>query len=146
MRLTPDRLGPLLRDGKITITVVGLGRIGLPTAVLFAKAGARVLGADIDQEVVSQVNEGRCRFTDEPDLSQVLGDVVERGMLRAAVDVGRAVSQADVVIISVPTPVDDRKTPDYSAVKAASHTVGKTVREGSIVVIESTVGPGTVEN
>ena len=146
MRLTPERVGGMLKSGMITICVVGLGRIGLPTAAVFAKAGARVLGTDIKPEVVASVNEGACRFTDEPGLPEIVAEVVRSKKLEAYLDAGRAVSQADVTIISVPTPVDEGKTPDYTAVKAASHTVGKTLQDGSIVVVESTVGPGTVEN
>jgi len=146
MRLSPERVKTLLRARRLTVCVVGLGRIGLPTAAVFAKAGAKVLGADIDPDVVSLVNEGRCRFSDEPGLPEVIDLVVRERRLEALSDVGRAVSRAQVVIISVPTPVDAGKTPDYSAVKEASHMVGRTLNQGAIVVVESTVGPGTVEN
>ncbi len=135
-----------MRAGVLKVCVVGLGRIGLPTAALFAEAGALVLGADIDHRVVDATNAGLCRFSDEPGLAGVVERAVRSKKLEAHLDVGRAVSRADVVIISVPTPVDAGKTPDYSAVRDASREVGKTLKEGSIVVVESTVGPGTVEN
>lgn len=146
MRMPPERVAPLLRAGKITICVVGLGRIGLPTAAVFAKAGARVIGADIDPDAVNSVNEGECRFIDEPDLPDLVEEVVAERRLEAKLDVGLAVSMANVVIISVPTPVDAGKAPDYAAVKETSHVIGRTMREGSIVIVESTVGPGTVED
>ncbi|MDA4127879.1 MAG: nucleotide sugar dehydrogenase [Thaumarchaeota archaeon] len=146
LSFSPSRVPSLLRQGKMTIAVVGLGRIGLPTAAILSKAGALVLGADINEEVVSSVNRGRCKFVDEPGLPQMVRDQVKAGRLQATTDVRRAVSRSDISIISVPTPVDDRKTPDYTAVKAASATIGHSLRKGSVVVVESTVGPGTVEN
>ena len=146
LSLSPSKIPSLLKQGRITIAVVGLGRIGLPTAAVLSRAGARVLGADISEEVVEAVNRGRCKFVDEPGLPQMVHDQVKARRLKATTDVGKAVLRSDVSIISVPTPVDDRKTPDYSAVKTASALIGQNLTKGSIVVVESTVGPGTVEN
>ena len=144
--LSASEIASTLRKGEITIAVIGLGRIGLPTAAVFSRAGAKVIGADINSRVVSSINRGLCTFVDEPGLPQMVRDQVGAKRLQATSDNGRAVSRSDVVIISVPTPVDDRKTPDYTAVKAASAGIGKSLQRGSIVVVESTVGPGTVEN
>jgi len=142
----PSEVPSLLKGGKITISVVGLGRIGLPTAAIFSRAGARVLGVDINREVVKSVNRGKCKFVDEPGLPQMVREQVKAKRLKATMDVGWAVSRSSIDIISVPTPVDDRKTPDYTAVKSASASIGRSITRGSIVIVESTVGPGTVEN
>jgi nucleotide sugar dehydrogenase len=146
LEFNPEQGGEALKQGRISVCVVGLGRIGLPTAVIFALAGAEVLGADIDAEVVSTVNSGSSKFVDEPGLNDLLRKVVASHKLTATTDVGHAVNLSDLIIICVPTPIDLTKSPDYSHVIAASRTVGKSLRRGSIVVIESTVGPGTIEN
>jgi nucleotide sugar dehydrogenase len=134
------------KSGDATVSVVGLGRIGLPTAAVFANAGLKVVGVDINPEVVVSVNEGKCRFVDEPGLDKLVERAVKKGMLSATGDVTKALGKSDLVIICVPTPVDHTKTPDYSAVEEASKAIGKALKPGSIVIIESTVGPGTVED
>ena len=144
--LTRERAEAMLKEGRVKVAVIGLGRIGLPTAAVFARAGAAVTGVDINPQVVETLQEGSCRFADEPGLQELLSDVVKRRKLVATLDLGIAVSSSQFIIICVPTPVDQTKTPDYSAVKKTSHAVGAALREGSIVIIESTVGPGTVEN
>lgn len=136
----------LFKDRKVTICTVGLGRIGLPTAAMFASSGATVVGVDIDPEVVVNVNEGKCKFVDEPGLGDIIREPVRQGRLRATTDSSSAISESDFVIVCVPTPVDYTKTPDYSAVVSACTTIGKHIKPGAVVIIESTVGPGTVEN
>ena len=139
------KVGTLLRQGKVRVTVFGLGRIGLPTAAVFAEAGARVTGVDIMEDVVRDTNAGRCRLTDELGLPEIIKKVVSEGKLKAAVEPSEAVSKADFIIVCVPTPVDQTKTPDYSAVQKASHSIGGFLKKGSVVVIESTIGPGVAE-
>ena len=135
----------MLRKGKIRIAVIGLGRIGLPTAAAFAKAGATVVGVDVKKEVVDETNAGICWLTDELGLSDMVKEVVRNGNLRATMAAGDAISRAHFTIICVPTPVFETKTPDYSAVQKASRTLGRSLRRGSVVIVESTVGPGVVE-
>jgi UDP-N-acetyl-D-mannosaminuronic acid dehydrogenase len=119
----------LLRRGKLRIVVIGLGRIGLPTAAMFAKAGALVTGVDLKREVVSETNAGRCWLTDELGLPDLVRDSVRSGKLSATLNGGDAISHADFTIICVPTPVHETKTPDYSAIQKASRTIGKSLRE-----------------
>ena len=136
----------LLRKGKLRIAVIGLGRIGLPTAAAFAKAGAKVTGVDIKKDVVEKTNAGECWLTDELGLADLVRDAVRSGNLRATTLADDAIAKADFSIICVPTPVFETKTPDYTAVQKASRTLGKSLRKGSVVIVESTVGPGIVEN
>ena len=138
-------MGELLKKGRVRIAVIGLGRIGLPTAGVFARAGAQVMGVDVRAEVVKETNLGRCRLIDEPGLADVIKDAAKNGRLRATLDPGEAVPGADFVIVCVPTPVHDTKTPDYTAVQEASKAIGKLLRKGSVVIIESTIGPGVAE-
>jgi len=135
----------LLRNGKLRITVMGLGRIGLPTAALFARAGAKVTGVDIVPEVVEEINSGKCRFTDEPGLPEVVRGSVRAGNLRATLTPDGAISSAHFVIICVPTPVDETKSPNYSSIQKVSHAVGKSLKRGTVVIVESTIGPGIAE-
>ncbi|RLF07763.1 MAG: hypothetical protein DRJ69_06840, partial [Thermoprotei archaeon] len=86
----PHDLVGLLRRGELKVTVLGLGRIGLPTAVMFARAGAHVAGLDVDQGVVDSVNKGVCRFVDEPGLAEWLSEVVASGRLRATLNPSEA--------------------------------------------------------
>ncbi len=140
-----SRLPGLLKAGKVEVAVLGLGRIGLPTAGVFASAGAKVTGVDIKPEVVRETNAGRCWLVDEPGLAEMVKKAVAAGRLKATTDAEQAVRSAGFVIVCVPTPVDETKAPDYSAVQQACQTIGKAIRKGTIVVIESTVGPGIVE-
>jgi len=135
----------LLRRGSLNVAVVGLGRIGMPTAAIIADSGAKVTGLDIDQRLVEEINRGECRFTDEKGLPEMVRRTVRAGKLRATTSGKEAVSGADFVITCVPTPVDSNKTPDYTAVEKASREIGRWLRKGSIVIIESTVGPGVAE-
>jgi nucleotide sugar dehydrogenase len=135
-----------LKRGRICVGVVGLGRVGLPTAAIFAEVGAKVIGADINRQIVKLVNSGRCQFHDEPGLETLVEKVVKDGKFRATDDVSSAGEKSDVLIICVPTPVDEQKIPDYSAIEKACNDVAKTLKRESLVIIESTVGPGTVEN
>lgn len=146
MNLTKQQIAKALKNGKVTICVVGLGRIGLPTAALLADAGAQVLGVDINSEAVRQVNLGKSLFKDEPGLDQLVEKVTKEGSLKADVNVSAAVAKSDVVIICVPTPIDESKAPDYTAIIAACKNISKALKKGSLIVIESSVGPGTVEN
>lgn len=135
----------LLNEGTLRVAVLGLGRIGLPTAAVFAKAGAQVTGIDISEQVVKDTNAGRCRLNDEPGLLTLIKEVVNSGNLTATLDPSGAVPKAQFAIICVPTPVDEAKTPDYSAIRKAAHTIGTYLRKGSTVIIESTIGPGVAE-
>ena len=114
----------LFKDRKVKICVVGLGRIGLPTAAMFASSGATVIGVDINPEVVVSVNASKCRFVDEPGLDKIIEEPVRLGRLKATTDFSSAISEADFIIICVPTPVDYTKTPDYSAVMSDCNTIG----------------------
>ena len=144
--LTPDDIPALLQRGKIKVAVVGLGRIGLPTAALLAGAGAKVTGVDIRKEIVDDTNAGKCRLVDEPGLPEIVRKAVKSGRLRAVSEPDAAVSEAQFTLICVSTPVDDTKTPNYEAVLRASKSVGKSLKRGGVVIVESTVGPGIVEN
>ena len=120
------------------IAVIGLGYVGLPVAVAFARAGISVVGFDIDAGRVAELCKGydRTREVEKVDLCHPT--------LVYATDVSR-LADSDFYIITVPTPVDGDNNPDLGAMFRASETVGKVLRKGDIVVYESTVYPGAVE-
>lgn len=145
LSLSPENIQSYLEQGMLRVCVIGLGRIGMPTAAVFASSNANVLGVDINQRVVEAVNSGGTLFVDEPGLNEMVSEAVAKSKLFATTDIHKAVSSSDIIIVSVPTPVDETKVPDYSYIKRACRDLGRSLQEGSIVVIESSVGPGTVE-
>ncbi|MBS0246940.1 MAG: nucleotide sugar dehydrogenase [Proteobacteria bacterium] len=120
------------------ISVIGLGYVGLPVAVAFARSGATVIGFDIDARRVAELRDG-LDLTREVEAA----DLRQPTLLYStdAVDL----KKADFHIITVPTPIDDNRHPDLGAMLAASRTVGAALKTGDIVVYESTVYPGAVE-
>ena len=142
---TLDRLDARLRDNTAVVGVIGLGYVGLPVACLIADSGLRVVGVDVKPEVAAQVNAGTSTIRGrEPGLEALLREQVSAGRLRATTSYADLVS-ADVVLISVETPVSDDHQPAYDALRRACEQLGPVLAEGALVVVESTVSPGTME-
>jgi len=144
MNLSKEEIKERLSKGEIAIAVVGLGRIGLPTAYAFADSGAKVFGVDIDDNVVRKVRLGQCPLRDEPGFEE-LGQKVNHKAIEANTDVTSSVARSDVVIVCVPTAVNESKVPHCPAISDSCERIGRGLKKGSLVVIESTVGPGMVE-
>ena len=127
-----------------TCCVVGLGYIGLPTAAVLARAGHRVIGVDVNAQVVDTVNEGRIHIV-EPDLDQAVAAAVDSGALSAQL----TAPPADVFLIAVPTPfrsgVDGIPHPNIDYVLAAARAIAPVLRPGNLVLLESTSPVGTTE-
>jgi len=122
-----------------SICVIGLGYIGLPTALMFASAGLKVKGVDVDSERVRTLNDGISPF-DEEGLSSLLANAIDNQLFCAS----NEASTADYFIISVPTPFKRKsKAPDLSYVFAAANSICDVLKKGDLVVLESTVPPGT---
>jgi UDP-N-acetyl-D-glucosamine dehydrogenase len=143
-----DRVTPSVKDvllGKIAdrsacIGVVGLGYVGLPLAVEFARSGYHVIGYDVSDAVAQGVSAGRSHIIDVP--SEVVASLVESGRFEATADEDR-MSEMDAILIAVPTPLSKTRDPDMSYVTAAALAVARHVRPGMIIVLESTTYPGT---
>lgn len=135
-----------LKSGEIKACVIGIGRIGLPTALSFANAGFPTIGVDINTSLVQMVNSGDYPLKDEPDFDKIFEDVVKRKILWAATEISEAVPKCNLVILSLPTPMDENNVPDYSALISVGRNLNKLLNKGSIVVVESTIEPGFVEN
>lgn len=127
-----------------TVAVLGLGYVGLPTAVVFAHRGYRVIGIDVDVGKVQAVNAGRS-YIREPGLDEMLKDAVARGALSATTDAASAVERSDAVIIAVPTPVKNGIA-DLTYLREAVDAVKRGIHKDLLVVIESTIPPGTTTN
>lgn len=123
-----------------TISVIGLGYIGLPTAVAFANSGKRVLGVDINEKLINSINRGETHI-DEPDLDQALWYAIRHKRLSASL----TVTSADVFIIAVPTPLKEGNQPDLSHIEAAVHSIAPVLSKGNLVILESTSPVGTTE-
>ncbi|WP_297467748.1 UDP-N-acetyl-D-mannosamine dehydrogenase [Thermococcus sp.] len=123
------------------IAVIGLGYIGLPTAIMFANSGFRVTGYEIREEVVRKINSGKAHIV-EPEINELLQKAIESGNLRATSNPDE-IRGKDAYIICVQTPLKEDKTPDLSYLESAVRTVAQAMKKGSLVVIESTVPPLT---
>ena len=130
----------MLCDTELTVTVMGLGYIGLPTAAIIARTGARVLGVDVTRSVVDTVNSGRVHI-EEVDLDGLVSGVVARGTLRASTEV----APADVFVIAVPTPFADDHQPNIGYVLQAATSIAAVLKAGDTVILESTSPVGTTE-
>ena len=128
------------------ITVVALGKIGLPLAVQFASLGHRVVGADVNAGTVGLVNAGVEPFPGEAFLGERLADVVSRGLLTATTDTAGAVAQSDAVVVVVPLFVDADGVPDFGWMDAATRDIARGLRPGTLVSYETTLPVGTTRD
>ncbi len=123
-----------------TLGVIGLGYVGLPLAVEFARSGYRTLGFDVSTVVVDGINEGISHIQDIA--SEVVNVFVDEGLLSATTDLTR-LAECDAISICVPTPLNKTKDPDLSYVVASAHAVMHALRPGQLIILESTTYPGT---
>ncbi|WP_148882409.1 UDP-N-acetyl-D-mannosamine dehydrogenase [Thermococcus aciditolerans] len=123
------------------IAVIGLGYIGLPTAIMFANAGFKVTGYEIRKDVVERINSGKAHIV-EPDIDDLLRKAIESGKLRATSNPAD-IRGKDVYIICVQTPLREDRTPNLTYLESAVETVAKAMKPGSLIVIESTIPPLT---
>jgi UDP-N-acetyl-D-glucosamine dehydrogenase len=122
------------------VAVVGAGYVGVPLAATFAEADCRVLLVDVVEDVVTALNRGESHIPDVP--SERLAPLVERRLIRATTDY-EEVRDAEAVLIALPTPLSRQREPDLSIVEGAAHRLSEVIREGQVVVLESTTWPGT---
>ncbi|QTH63112.1 UDP-N-acetyl-D-mannosamine dehydrogenase [Psychrosphaera ytuae] len=127
-----------------TVSVIGLGYIGLPTAAVIASRGIKVVGVEINQHAVDTINAGNIHIV-EPDLDIVVKSVVSTGNLRATTQV----EPADAFMIAVPTPFkhgsDDSHSPDLSYIESAAKAIAPVIEKGNLIILESTSPVGATE-
>lgn len=130
---------------KYTITIVGCRQLGILHSCLFAEVGFRVICVDADQNLVNGILKGRPPFS-EHDIGIKIKNYLKTGLLDATVDMATSVSKSDVVVITLPAEIDDKKKVDYSAIENACKRVGSNLRRGSLVILITTVGISIIEN
>lgn len=131
-----------IRNRQARVGIVGLGYVGLPLAVEFAKAGFEVVGIDIDEPKVARINAGDSYIADIP--REVFKSLVQDGKLSATADFG-VISGLDTINICVPTPLRKTKDPDMSYIVAACQQIGKYFHKGMLIILESTTYPGATD-
>lgn len=123
-----------------TCVIIGLGYIGLPTSVVVARSGIRVVGVDVNPRTIAAINAGACPI-EEPYLPEALADLVGQGLISAV----PTPVEGDVFIIAVPTPFTGGFKPDLSYVEAATRSIAPVLRKGNLVIVESTIPVGSSE-
>lgn len=123
-----------------TISMIGLGYIGLPTATLFASRKKKVIGVDVSEYAVNTINSGRIHIV-EPELDMLVHAAVHEGYLRATLKP----EPADAFLIAVPTPFKGNHEPDLSYIEAAARSIAAVLKKGNLVILESTSPVGTTE-
>jgi len=134
-----------IRNGKAVVCVLGLGRVGLPLAVVFARSGLRVLGVDIDSQRVTAINNGDIPFY-YPVVQDWLKEVMGRGMLTSSSASKESIERSDVIVITVGTPTGTQYQIDYSQVDSAFREVGRAPLRNKAIIMRSTSVPGTLTN
>lgn len=135
-----------ITNKRAKLAVIGLGYVGLPVACEFANAGFDVVGIDIKAERVSKINSAISPIEgNEPGLQGLLEKVVHTGKLRASTNY-ESVVDADIITLNVETPIDDNHQPRYDALTLACLSLAKVIKPGVLIIVESTVSPGTTEN
>jgi len=129
-----------MAQGIKTVSIIGLGYIGLPTAATIASRGIKVIGVDVNEQIVNKLNAGQAHFS-EPDLDALLSATVATGQLRAVTEP----QTADAYLITVPTPFNADHSADLSYIESAGRALAKVLQKGNLVVLESTSPIGTTD-
>jgi len=145
MKLNENELIQSIQSGDLSVCVIGIGRIGLPTALSFANSGLSTVGVDINIELVEMINSKIFPLKDEPGYD-VIFEKVTNQKFNATTKIEDIVPKSDVVILSLPTPMDKNNVPDYSALLSVGKQLGQLLSNDTLVIVESTVEPGFIEN
>jgi len=145
MQLNEPELIQSIQSGKISICIIGIGRIGLPTALSFANSGLPTVGVDINSKLIEMINSKTFPLKDEPGYD-VIFEKVTNDKFNATTKIQDVVPNSDVVILSLPTPMNENNVPDYSALLSVGKQLGELLNKDSLVIVESSVEPGFVEN
>lgn len=144
--LDSEEITKIIGLSDICVCVIGIGRIGLPTALSFANSGIYTIGLDINKELVDKINSRKFSLEDEPGYQEIFDKVMRNQKFFATTNPEEAISKADVVLLSLPTPMDKNSIPDYSALRTIGNQLNRLLQPASVVIVESTIEPGFVEN
>ena len=135
-----------LESKTLRVCVIGIGRIGLPTALSFAKSGLETIGVDINKQLVDDINSGKFPLKDEPGYEDIFHSVIKNQKFSATTNIEDAVPNSDLILLSLPTPMDENNVPDYSALRNVGSQLSEILSPNSLVIVESTIEPGFVED
>ncbi|MFB4160344.1 nucleotide sugar dehydrogenase [Geomicrobium sp. JSM 1781026] len=127
---------------KNTVAVIGLGKIGLTLAAVYASNGYKVVGVDVNQNVVDTVNRGESHIQNEPGLQELVHEAYVNKQLRATASTREAVQEASTVVVIVPVLIDDDYDVDYQYIDAATREIGLGIQKGTTVIYETTLPTG----
>ena len=144
--MTDSEIVDTIQSGKLNICVIGIGRIGLPTALSFANSGLPTIGVDINEKLVEMINSRNFPLNDEPGYDIIFDKVINEKKFKATTNFSEGVTSSDVIILSLPTPMDEKNIPDYSSLLSIAKKLHDEISDGKLIIIESTVEPGFVEN
>ena len=136
----------LLKSQTLRVCVIGIGRIGLPTALSFAKSGLDTVGVDINENLVQNINSGNFPLKDEPGYQEIFDNVIKNKKFSATTNIEDAVPNSDLILLSLPTPMDENNIPDYSALRTVASKLSEILSPNSLVIVESTIEPGFIED
>lgn len=137
-----DALIEKIETGTAKVAIIGMGYVGLPLAVCVSKIGFEVFGIDVNTKRIEQLNQGESYINDVSD--QELQPLLEEGVLKGTTDFD-VLSDSDVIIICVPTPLTKNRDPDISYIQQTADEIAKRLRPGQLITLESTTYPGTTE-
>jgi UDP-N-acetyl-D-glucosamine dehydrogenase len=140
--MVKNEITKLIAERGARVGIIGLGYVGLPLLVEFARKGFDSTGFEVDEWKAAEINDGRSYIGDVP--APVLKELAEAGRLRATVQFEH-LKNCDAIIICVPTPLRKTKEPDVSYILAAAEEIKKSLRRGQLIVLESTTYPGTTD-
>ena len=135
-----------LESKTLRVCVIGIGRIGLPTALSFAKSGLDTIGVDINKQLVDDINSGKFPLKDEPGYEDIFHSVIKNQKFSATTNIEDAVPNSDLILLSLPTPMDENNIPDYTALRTVASNLTEILSPYSLVIVESTIEPGFIED
>ena len=141
-----DEVRYSLESKSLNVCVIGIGRIGLPTALSFAKAVLQTIGVDINEKLVDSINAGNFPLKDEPGYEEIFDKVRKNGSFSATTDINEAISKSSLILLSLPTPMDEKNIPNYSALESVGNQLSHVLQPNSLIIVESTIEPGFIEN
>ena len=141
-----DDVEKSLKSQTIQVCVVGIGRIGLPSALSFAKSGLTTIGVDINESLVQKINDDNFPLEDEPGYEEIFHDVIKNKTFSATTKIEEGITKSNLILLSLPTPMDENNIPDYSALANVAKQLSQLLQPNSLVIVESTVEPGFIED
>jgi len=141
-----DDIKNSIKSNNIQVCVIGIGRIGLPTALSFANSGLPTIGVDINSTLIQTIKSGIFPLKDEPHYDKIFEKVISKENFHVTTKIDDAFPHSDVVLLSLPTPMNQENVPDYSALRSVGKQLSELISPGTLIIVESTIEPGFIED